>query len=227
MTTVLVVCDVRIYLEGLADVLGRSDQVEVVGATRDAAGAIRWAEQARPDVILLDMAMPGSLGAVGAIARAAPDSHVVALSVPETEREVIVCAEAGVAGYVSRDASIQELLSTVAGAARGEVMCSPRIAASLVREFARRAAGRPVRGTGPRLTPRERQVIDLIDHGLSNKEIARTLHIALSTVKNHVHNILEKCQVHRRLDAVSTVGTGGLGRPGIGRPGLASLDLGI
>ncbi len=206
MTTVLVVCDVRIYREGLADAL--TDRFEVVGMSRDVAEAARSIQQASPEVILLDMAMPDSLEAVAVIATAAPESSVVALSVPETERGVIACAEAGVAGYVSRDASIQDLCAAVAGAARGEVMCPPRIAASLVRELARRAAGRPHHGAGPRLTPRERQVVDLIDRGLSNKEIARTLHISLSTVKNHVHNILEKCEVHRRLDAVSTVGRG-------------------
>ncbi len=221
MTTVLVVCDVRIYREGLADALAASDHIEVVGASRDIGEATRWIDRAAPEVILLDMAMTGSLDAVGALAEAAPGSRVVALSVPETARAVIACAEAGVAGYVSRDASLQDLCTAVEGAVRGEVMCSPRVAASLVREFARRAAGRPSLGTGPRLTPRERQVIDLIDRGLTNKEIARTLHIALSTVKNHVHNILEKCQVHRRLDAVSTVDPGHAGWRG-----LASVDPG-
>jgi two-component system, NarL family, nitrate/nitrite response regulator NarL len=222
MTTVLIVCDVRIYREGLADVLRRADQVYVVGAARDAPEAVGWAERASPEVVLIDMAMPRSLEVVGAITVTAHDTRIVALSVPETEREVIACAEAGVTGYVSREASIEDLLDAVTAAARGEVVCSPRVAASLVREVARRAAGRPTMGTGPRLTPRERQVVDLIDRGLSNKEIARTLHIALSTVKNHVHNILEKCDVHRRLDAVSTVGA-----RGIGRRGLAFLDLGI
>jgi DNA-binding NarL/FixJ family response regulator len=136
---------------------------------------------------------------------------VVALSAPESEREGVACAEAGVAGYVARDASIQDLVAAVTSAARGEVVCPPSIAASLMRELARRAAGLPAMGTGARLTPRERQVIELIDRGLSNKEIARTLHIALSTVKNHVHNILEKCQVGRRMEAVSTVGPVGWG----------------
>jgi two-component system nitrate/nitrite response regulator NarL len=222
MTTVLVVCDVRIYREGLADSLSRVDQVDVVGAAGDVEEATRWTEQTAPEVILLDMAMPDSINAIGEIVEAAPGCHIVALSVPETERAVIACAEAGVAGYVTRDASIQDLCAAVASAARGEVMCSPRIAASLVREFARRAAGRPPTGAGPRLTPREGQVIDLIDRGLSNKEIARALHIAPSTVKNHVHNILEKCQVHRRLDAVST-----LGRWPAGWRRVPSLDLEI
>jgi two-component system, NarL family, nitrate/nitrite response regulator NarL len=138
MTTVLIVCDVRIYREGLADVLGRADQVYVVGAARDAPEAVGWAERASPEVVLIDMAMPRSLEVVGAITVTAHDTRIVALSMPETEREVIACAEAGITGYVSREASIEDLLDAVTAAARGEVVCSPRVAASLVREVARR-----------------------------------------------------------------------------------------
>jgi two-component system, NarL family, nitrate/nitrite response regulator NarL len=220
MTTVLVVCDVRIFREGLAEVLSEADQIQVIGAVGDAMEAARRVSTDQPDVVLFDMAVPWSLEAVFSAASATPNSRLVALCVPETEREVIACAEAGVVGFVSREASVKDLIAAVAGAALGEVVCPPRIAASLVREMARRAAGHPALGFGPRLTPRERQVIDLIDRGLSNKEIARTLHIALPTVKNHVHNILEKCQVHRRLDAVTTMG-------GADRRGFASVNPGI
>jgi DNA-binding NarL/FixJ family response regulator len=222
MTTVLVVCDVRIYREGLAEALGRAGRFEVVGASRDVVEATTLIRESAPEVVLLDMAMPDSLDAVGAITEAAPDSGLVALAVPETERGIIACAEAGVVGYVSRDASIGDLCEAVASAARGEVMCPPRFAASLVHELARRAMGQPHWGIGPRLTARESEVVDLIDQGLSNKEIARALHISLSTVKNHVHNVLEKCHVHRRLDAVGTV------RPGRRTPAAETpVDLGI
>jgi two-component system, NarL family, nitrate/nitrite response regulator NarL len=202
MNRVLIGCDTRLYREGLVDSLSRVEELQVQGAVGSVDDLVSRADEARPNVILLDMAMPGSYAAVRTIREAAPDALVVALSVAETEQNVLACVNAGIDGYVSKDASLHDLVHTIESVARGEVLCSPRIVASLFREMARR--GLEINAdAGIRLTSREHQISDLINQHLSNKEIGRALHISLSTVKNHVHNILAKRQVHRRADAAA------------------------
>jgi DNA-binding NarL/FixJ family response regulator len=174
----------------------------------ESAPALALAIELRPDVLLLDMAMPSSLDAVRNISRAAPDVKIVAFAVADAESEVLTCIEAGAVGYVPRHASGEELVAAVVSVGRGETLCSPRLAASVFRRLASLS-----RGTGPaisevHLTQREREIGILIDQGLSNKEIARRLCIELATVKNHVHNILEKLQVARRWQAAACIREG-------------------
>jgi DNA-binding NarL/FixJ family response regulator len=154
-----------------------------------------------PDIALLDIAMPDGTLTVRALADSAPGVRVVALGVPENDGPVLACAEAGVAGFVPRDGSLEDLVETLKRVVRGEVLCSPRIIGSLFRRVAELAA-HPLPPVG-RLTQRELEILGLIDQKLSNKEIARRLTIELSTVKNHVHSILKKLQVRRRADAAA------------------------
>jgi two-component system nitrate/nitrite response regulator NarL len=147
--------------------------------------------------------MPDSVLAVRSLAAAAPAVKVVAVAVPDSERDVIACVEAGVAGYVTREASVEELVQATLDATRGELHLPPRMAARLVRHVAELATDRP--GPEARLTSRELEIVDLIDDGLSNKQIAQRLCIEVPTVKNHVHNILEKLQVDRRSEAAARV----------------------
>jgi DNA-binding NarL/FixJ family response regulator len=123
---------------------------------------------------------------------------VVAFSAADTEDEICVCAEAGIAGYVARNGSKEDLIAAVENAILGEVLCSPRAAASLFRRLAAHVQTTKQQPPEAALTSHEQDIIALIDRGLSNKEIARQLKISLPTVKNHVHNILEKLQVTRR-----------------------------
>jgi DNA-binding NarL/FixJ family response regulator len=127
------------------------------------------------------------------------------LSVTESERTVIDCAEAGVAAYVMRDESIEQLVETLAGVARREARCSPRLAGMLLRRVTELAANGhvPERPGEPPLTQREREVLGLLADGLTNKQIAHRLSIEMPTVKNHVHSILGKLDVHRRTEAVA------------------------
>jgi len=118
---------------------------------------------------------------------------------------VIACAEAGVSGYVTREASLDELTGVVESVARGESPCSPRISALLLRRVAETAGRRTETDAARRLTRREAEIVGLIDEGLSNKQIAGRLSIELATVKNHVHSILEKLQVERRAEAAARV----------------------
>lgn len=206
MTRVLVVGDVRIYRDGLAEVLARETGVEIVGTAAGQAEVDDGVRKLRPDVVLLDTAMAGAIETIRSVATMGTGAQVVALGVPEREREVLDCAEAGVAGYVTRAASLADLVAAVAGVARGEVLCSPRMAAALLRRVAALAAERTPAAEAL-LTRRELEIVELIDAGLSNKEIARRLSIEPATVKNHVHNILEKLKVDRRAQAAALVRT--------------------
>jgi two-component system, NarL family, nitrate/nitrite response regulator NarL len=198
--SVFVVSGVRLYREGLVEALERESGLAVAGAAADLAGALEHVRRGESDVVLLDVdtgyALDG-LAALGAAARA----PVVVLAVPELEAEVIAWAEAGVSGYLTRDQSLPELIDVVRRAVRGEASFSPVVGGALLRRVAALASERPRPASAARLTAREREILPLIELGLTNKEIARRLSIEVSTVKNHVHNILEKLQVQRRSEA--------------------------
>ena len=197
---VLVVSDIRLYRDGLAQVFADERRLAVVGAAADAPAAARMAAEHSPDVALVDMAMPQSGAAV-----IAPAVKVVALGIRENEQDLIACAEAGVSGYVPRAASVQDLVTVLEGVGRGELLCSAHTAATLWRRVAALAAttgGGETAHEQP-LTRREREIGTLLEAGLSNKDIATRLGIEVATVKNHVHNLLEKLEVHRRGQAVA------------------------
>lgn len=129
------------------------------------------------------------------------------VGVPDTEQDILTCIECeGAAGYLLMNASLEDLLNNIKAIMKGEALCSPRIASlafSRVSSLARQMrAGGPSTNNGTGLTRREAEIVKLIDGGLSNKEIAVRLHIEVSTVKNHVHNILDKLQLHNRYSAV-------------------------
>lgn len=213
MIRVIVVHAVRLYRDGLAQVLGQSQGIEVVATADGWARARKLVEGLQPDVALLDLDVAEGPATVKQLARSAPRCKLLALGVAETEADVIAWAEAGVAGYVTREETIGECVATVEAVARGELPCSPSIAAALFRRVGLLAAAPapfPEDDLLPELTLTRRQleVVQLIDAGLSNKEIARQLRIELPTVKNHVHNILEKLHVNRRAEAAARLRTG-------------------
>ena len=208
MIRVLIVAHIRLYREGLAQMLQAERRIAVVGTAVGADEAVVALREHQPDVVLLDMAIPDNVWLVRALVAAVPGTKVVALAVPEIEREVIACAEAGVAGYVTREGSVEDVVEAVESVARGEMLCSPRMAATLLQRVATLALERSPDSIEARLTRRELEILDLIDQGLSNKEIARRLTIELSTVKNHVHNVLEKLNVSRRGEAAARARAG-------------------
>jgi len=200
MTSLVIAAGVRFYREGLAEVLPRYPGLRVVGTSAERDDVRRLLDSLRPDVLLLDVGLPGALELV------AGPHRVVVIAVEGGDEEVIGWVEAGVAGYVPRDGSLDEIATAVEAAVREELHCSPHIAASLQRRLAalslqvkERAAPAPV----VQLTLREREIVELIGRGLSNKGIARHLGIGLATAKNHVHNILAKLQVEHRDEAAA------------------------
>ena len=199
---VLVVSDIRLYREGLAQVFADEERLAVVGTAADMATALRLAADHLPDVALVDMGTPQSSATVRGIAAAASNVKVVALGVRDNEQDLLACAEAGVAGYVTRAASVQDLVTALEGVGRGELLCSPKTAATLWSRVAALAGGSGSTAITT-LTPREREIGALLEAGLSNKDIAVRLGIEVATVKNHVHNLLDKLQVHRRAQAVA------------------------
>ena len=194
---VALVTDVCLYREGLAFSLERRAETEVVGTAAGRAEAVELVRRERPDALLLDMATADAPLLVHEAREAHAGVRVVALAIVETEEVVLRCAAAGVAGYVSRSASLDDLVETLASVARGELVCSRTIAGSLFRRVGALSGPREDPALA-RLTPREREIAALIGQGHSNKEISRRLRIGLSTVKNHVHNLLEKLQVPGR-----------------------------
>jgi two-component system, NarL family, nitrate/nitrite response regulator NarL len=198
---VLVASHIRLYREALERVLEHAVGIDPVGAATCAADALEQARRLAPEVTLLDMAMSDAFSTARQLARLGGGGRVVALGMPENEAEVLNCAQLGIAGYVTRDASITDMLQAVEATARGEVHCSPKIAGSL---FRRIAALSTERSPAPNpLTARESQILGLLQQGMSNKMISRSLGIELPTVKNHVHSILGKLGIHRRTEAIS------------------------
>jgi two-component system, NarL family, nitrate/nitrite response regulator NarL len=202
MTRVLLIDDMRIYLEQLAWSLRRERWINEVMAFNDLQGALGFLIKGAVDMVLLNMTTAGSVTMVGAIARIGQQVPVIALGMPEVEEHVIACAEAGVAGYVPKGGSFADLLVVMQSVARGETVCSPRMAAMLLRRVAMLADQQQTHPS-TLLTPREREVLALIQQGRSNKEIARRLSIEVRTAKNHVHNIFAKLQVRSRGEAAA------------------------
>jgi two-component system nitrate/nitrite response regulator NarL len=210
-TGILIVTPIKLYRDGIAHFLRSCAGVEVLGAAEESATTIRRALELFPDVILLDMALEFSWPTARALHQALPQTAIVAMAIPESEDHVLGCAEAGICGYVTRDASLEDLLTAVIRAASGEALCPPRIAGGLFRRVAALSSAGSERAPvqpSARLTAREAEVLALIDDGLSNKQISRRLYIEVPTVKNHVHSILDKLGARSRSEAAARVRTG-------------------
>jgi DNA-binding NarL/FixJ family response regulator len=190
----------RIYREGLAYVLTQEGSISIVGVAACVNELAPLLRAAAVDVVLFDLAVDGGLAALRRLTSYI-DLKVVVLGLNEEERQIVACARAGIAGYVTRDATLHELTQRIREATVGEFSCPPRVAATLLRNLAVPRSDEP-HVVAARLTPRESEIVLLIERGMSNKEIARHLTIQLATVKNHVHNILEKLAVRDRADAV-------------------------
>ena len=195
---VAVVVAVRLYRDGLAAAFEREAGFELVatGSRVDQASELVCDHDA--NVALLDVAGSDAATIIPAVRAARPGVRVVVLGIEERAENVVPLLEAGAAGYVTRDASLAELLDVARRAVRGETLCPPRVVASLASRLADLAEQRRVEPAILELTVREREIVKLIAEGLSNKQIATRLCIEVATVKNHVHHILVKLQVERR-----------------------------
>jgi len=213
-TSALIVSEVCFLRQSLAEILTRAG-IRVCGQSGALPHALAVATAGPIDIVLLDVAIPGAIGAAMSLAAALPQASVIALAIAETEENVLAWAEAGIAGYVPNTASVDDLVSLIFQIRRGEQPCPKNIVGSLLRRlgaqeriermgraaYAGRAA-KPAPATAA-LTRRELEISRLIATGLSNKDIARRLGISLGTTKSHVHNLLGKLSLQRRAEVMA------------------------
>jgi DNA-binding NarL/FixJ family response regulator len=201
---VVVVDDHELFRRGLTVLLTAEADVEVVGEAGDGIAATALAASTAPDVILMDVRMPKRSGieACLTIKEVAPTARIIMLTVSDEEADLYDAVKNGASGYLLKDSSIDAVAHAVRVVADGQSLISPSMAIKLLDEFKQlsRSDGRQV--STPRVSARELEVLQLVAQGLNNREIGKRLFISENTVKNHVRNILEKLQLHSRMDAV-------------------------
>ncbi len=203
---VLVVDDHALFRRGLQMVLEQEEDIEVVGEAGDGAEAVERASDTVPDIILMDVRMPkrGGIDACTAIKDAVPSAKIIMLTISDEEADLYDAIKAGASGYLLKEISIEEVAAAIRAVNEGQSLISPSMASKLLTEFAsmiKRTDDRQQVPT-PRLTDREMEVLKLVAKGLNNRDIAKQLFISENTVKNHIRNILEKLQLHSRMEAV-------------------------
>jgi DNA-binding NarL/FixJ family response regulator len=203
-TRVLVVDDQELFRRGLTMLLRAEDGIEVVGEAGDGVEGVALAASTAPDVVLLDIRMPKRSGieACQEIKEAVPAAKIIMLTSSDEEADLYEAVKSGASGYLLKDSSIDEVAQAVRVVADGQSLISPSMAVKLIDEF--KQMSQPDRGQTStfRLTERELEVLRLVAQGLNNKDIAKKLFISENTVKNHVRNLLEKLQLHSRMEAV-------------------------
>jgi DNA-binding NarL/FixJ family response regulator len=201
---VLIVDDHDLFRAGLRTLLDEQNEVVVVGEAAGGAEAVRIVSESAPDVVVMDLNMPGVTGveATRQISAIAPLTRVVVLTISDQDGDVMDAIFAGACGYLLKDASIQELMQGIRAAAVGESLISPTIAAKVLRRV-RSSSSQPdiERTIRAELSEREIEVLKLIANGKDNAQIAGDLHISPKTVKNHISNILMKLQIDNRIQA--------------------------
>jgi len=201
---VLVISPIRLLRDGVVELLARRKAAPSLRAAATSDEALGVLEEDTSRVVLLDAGMPDAPATARRLERHAGVRAVIAIAVvPDDVASQVTLAECGVRGYVSHDGSMDELLAATDAALRGELHCPPRLAAALARRLAN-VRGRQTEGVGA-LSHREREIVQLVDSGMSNKEIASQLHIEMATVKNHMHHILHKLGVQRRGEAAAAL----------------------
>ncbi len=203
---VVVVDGHALFRRGLENVLSSEPDLEVVGEAADGLEALEICAALGPDVVVIDVAMPGASGIEAArkIREARPETAIIMLTVSDEEEHLFDALRAGATGYLLKEISIDDVAAAVRAVAVGHSPISPPMASKLLVEFNRLAARAEIRQQtdSASLTRRELEVLRLVADGLTNREIARELFIAENTVKNHVRNILEKLHLHSRMEAV-------------------------
>jgi len=206
MIRVLLADDQALVRAGFRALLDAQEGIEVVGEAADGAEAVRLARRFRPDVVLMDVQMPGRSGieACTAIKAAVPSAKILMLTMSDDEGDLYEAIRSGASGYLLKDLPVDEVASSIRAVQTGQSLISPALAAKLLTEFAALAkrGESPQAAPTPRLTGREMEVLRLVARGMNNRDIARELYISENTVKNHVRNMLEKLQLHSRMEAV-------------------------
>ena len=197
MIRVLIADDHPLMRRGLADILGGVDDIEVVGSAEDGAAALALAHAIRPDIVLMDISMPGlnGLEATRQIVKAHQSVRVIVLSMHATDQHVLRALRAGASGYVLKGSLPRELELAIESVARGEIFLSPAISRHVIEVYLSQSADK---GVDPleHLTPRQREILQLIAEGKSSKQIAQILKASVKTIESHRASLMERLDIH-------------------------------
>jgi len=203
--SVALIEDNRLLREGMTVLLNKSPELKVVASTSTEDRSML--SGVNPEVILLDLGLEDgdSLQVAESVRATFPESRVIVMDLLPVREDIMEFVQAGVAGFIMKDATLEDLVNTIRSVANGAHELQPPGPSTLFSEIARYAAsnGRPEALKAVRMTPQEREVINLIAEGLENKEIAGRLHVSIHAVKGHVRNIMEKLTLHSRLQIVA------------------------
>jgi two-component system nitrate/nitrite response regulator NarL len=213
----MVIDDNRLVREGLGALLDEQADVKVVAIAEDRATGLRGLQEFTPHIVLVDAALDNGDGYdyVEVLRKTAPESKVIVMDLLPAPEDVIDFVKAGANGFIMKDATVDDLLSTIRSVALGADVVPPALTGTLLSHIVQQAAIRHVPGVAEavRMTKREKEIMNLIAEGMSNKEIAQRLNIATYTVKSHVHNILEKLALHSRLQIAAYTHKAGAPHP--------------
>lgn len=200
---ILLVDDHPLFREGVAHSLQSAPDIDVIGEASNGEDALALAQTLQPDMVLLDINMPGmgGIAAAGEIARALPGGRIMMLTVSEDHESLLAALKSGAHGYVLKGVAANELRSIVRSVADGEAYVSPALAGEMLLEFSRPRVPDTLAG----LTVREASVLEYLSKGLTNREIGEQLHLAEKTVKHHMTSILQKLHVRTRTEAALLV----------------------
>jgi DNA-binding NarL/FixJ family response regulator len=210
----LVTDDESVLRHALTNLLAMADDIEIVGEAADGDEAVELAVARQADVVLMDIGMPrlDGIAATRRLAERSPNVKVVILTIYTDDDRVFRALQAGARGYLLKDASPEEILRAVRAVRDGEGILHPGLVGRVIREFARSKLEQQGEQRFSELTPREREVLDLLAEGLRNQDIAGRLSIAEKTVKHHISSILSKLQLNHRTEAALLASRSGLGR---------------
>ena len=208
----LLIEDNRLLREGMTQMIRKQPDLDIVAASENFKSVEPAAQKLNPHVVLLDQCLrdQNSLRAVEEIKKIIPQAKVIVMGLIPVRADIVAFVKAGASGFILKEASLRDFLKTIRSVVEGAKVLPPQLTGSLFSQIVEDAArnGKVV-PADVRITRRQREIIDLIDKGLTNKEIAQRLHLAVHTVKSHVHNLLEKLALHSRLDVASLVNSRG------------------
>ncbi len=208
----LLIEDNRLLREGITAMVSKQPDLKIVAASENFENVLAKAQKLKPRVVLLDICLrdQNSLSVAKMVKKELPEAKVIVMGLILPRADVLQFVKAGASGFVQKEASFDDFLKTIRTIAGGTKVLPPTLTGSLFSQIVEDAARNgKVQLNDVRITKREREIIDLISEGLSNKEMAQKLHLAIHTVKSHVHSVLEKLALHTRLQVAIYARGGG------------------
>jgi len=202
--SILVIEDNRLLRDGISKMIGEQSDLKVLAVFGDIAKALKFVSESQPAIVLLDLGLPAhnSLQLVKVLKKDFPKVKIIAMDLVPLQEDLLVFVQAGVSGFIVKEATVEDFLKTIRSVAGGAKVLPPHLTESLFSQIVNKAVKESDTTKlieAVKMTKREKQVIDMVADGLTNKEIASRLHLSTYTVKSHIHNILEKLALHTRV----------------------------